>query len=196
VHPVLALSYGKEQIIADVEKVLGWHRLLYQDPAAEAWTVHLLALCHNAKYADVRDLLKRLYLPRKQSRDFMLLRENTREAAALLSTWLKKDRSMSGLYNILHSLPPEGLLYIMARTRVDEIRKFVSHYLTKLRDIRTDISGEDLQAMGGHPGPCFGKVLNHVLAAKLDGAAHSRKEQLELAHSMLRRYNYGRDEQQ
>jgi tRNA nucleotidyltransferase (CCA-adding enzyme) len=84
----------------------------------------------------------------------------------------------------------------MARTRVDEIRKFVSHYLTKLRDIRTDISGEDLQAMGGHPGPCFGKVLNHVLAAKLDGAAHSRKEQLELAHSMLRRYNYGRDEQQ
>jgi tRNA nucleotidyltransferase (CCA-adding enzyme) len=39
-------------------------------------------------------------------------------------------------------------------------------------------------------------VLNHVLAAKLDGAAHSRKEQLELAHSMLRRYNYGRDEQQ
>ncbi|MFV0421578.1 CBS domain-containing protein [Oleidesulfovibrio sp.] len=192
-HPVLALSYGKEQIIEDLEKVLGWHRLLYQDPPAEAWIALLLGLCHNAKYAEVSDLLGRLYLPRKQAKDFLMLRENSREAAALLSTWLRKDRSMSGLYNILHSLPVEGLLYIMARTKIEEIRKFVSHYLTKLRDIEPDITGEDLQVLGGTPSPCFGVVLNEILAAKLDGIVTNRKDQLEMAYELLGKYNFGKD---
>ena len=62
------------------------------------------------------------------------------------------------------------------------------HYLTKLRDVKIEINGDDLVEMGFEQGPIFSEILRHVLMAKLDGLAETRDEQLEAA----RRY-YSRD---
>ncbi len=189
-HPVLELCYGKEEILADAEKVLDWHQLLYQDPPADRWIVILLALCHNSNYTDVQGVLDRLCLSHKQRREFLSIREDSRRAAARLNVWVKKESAMSVLYAMLSKLPVEGLLYIMARTKLESLRKAVSHYLTKLRDVSADITGEDLHAMGAEPGPGFKAVLSAVRAAKIDGKTQTREEQLDMAQKLLLQYKH------
>jgi hypothetical protein len=93
---------------------------------------------------------------------------------------------MSGLHRTLSPIRVEGLLFIMARTRVDELRKSISHYLTHLRGMKVDINGEDLRIMGAPPGPAYGRILSRVLSAKLDGTATTRQLQLDMAQSLIR----------
>ena len=89
---------------------------------------------------------------------------------------------VSELYEVLHPLDVEGLLYLMARHGHEHnIGQDVTLFLTRLKDVRVDITGDDLLKMGEIPGPLYGEVLRYVLAAKLDGKAFTREEQLALA---------------
>ena len=54
-----------------------------------------------------------------------------------------------------------------------------------MKNLKVDISGEDLIALGASPGPVFGEVLKEVLKAKLDGRAVSRTAQLDLARKLI-----------
>ena len=92
---------------------------------------------------------------------------------------------MSSLHALLYRLPLEALLYILANTESEEKRRPLIHYITSARNAHVDISGEDLIALGGRPGPGFGEILNRVLKAKLDGQAVSRTAQLNLARELL-----------
>ena len=49
----------------------------------------------------------------------------------------------------------------------------------------TYITGDDLATLGEIPGPLYGEVLRHVLAAKLDGTAPTHEQQLALASKYL-----------
>ena len=78
----------------------------------------------------------------------------------------------------------EGLLYLMARSRKEPIRKALSLYLTRLKGLSVDISGEDLLALGIPPGPAIGAAMRRILAAKLDGEAPTRQSQLDFARRL------------
>ena len=54
-------------------------------------------------------------------------------------------------------------------------------WLTELRDVHLEISGDDLLAEGIPAGPEMGKRLDRALAAKLDGLAPDRETELEVA---------------
>jgi tRNA nucleotidyltransferase (CCA-adding enzyme) len=51
-------------------------------------------------------------------------------------------------------------------------------WLDELRHVRLEIAGRDLMAAGIPEGPAVGRALAAALAAKLDGAAHGRDEEL------------------
>lgn len=186
IHPLLKLNPSKMDVLTELERVLHWYRLLYLSPAPEPWVLYLLGLCGNGKYLDVAAVTDRLAFSRKVRQDFLTLRENVREVHNLLNLWMQRDGSMSGLNNLLSPIAPEGILYLMARSKTEDARKHISYYLTRLRGETPDITGNDLLAMGIPAGPAYGRVLRRVLAAKLDGLARTRAAQLDLAHEMLR----------
>ncbi|UZP68294.1 CBS domain-containing protein [Desulfovibrio mangrovi] len=185
IHPQLRLTQTKEQVLGELESVASWYRLLYLSDVPEPWMLYLMGLLMNATYVEVKEVAARFNLTKRQEEDFLTLRENIREGITLLNTWGRHDRTMSGLYRTLSPIGIEGLLFIMARTKADELRKSISHYLTHLRGMKIDISGEDLRIMGAPPGPAYGRVLSRVLAAKLDGEVPTRQMQLELAMSLI-----------
>ena len=74
----------------------------------------------------------------------------------------------------------------MCKYTNEDARKLISHYLTKLRDVKIEINGNDLMDMGIEQGPIFSEILKQVLMAKLDGLAETREEQLKVA----RKYYY------
>ncbi|MDL2317093.1 CBS domain-containing protein [Desulfovibrio sp. OttesenSCG-928-A18] len=183
IHPVLKLNPTKDILLTSIDEVLAWYRLLYKEPLPENWQVYLLGLCASAKYPDVAAMLERLGFIERQKSDFLSLRENTRKASSMLASLQSKGPvPMSQLYETLRPVPTEGLLYLMARHGQEHnIGQDISLYLTRLKDVKLEISGEDLASFGEAPGPLFGEALRFVLAAKLDGKAATRKEQLALA---------------
>ena len=60
-------------------------------------------------------------------------------------------------------------------------------YVGEWSHLRAEIGGEDLLAAGIEPGPAIGLGLEAALAARLDGEADSRDEQLEIALAAARR---------
>lgn len=86
---------------------------------------------------------------------------------------------------MLRPLSLEFLLYMMADVSDAALQKNISRYITLWRREKANVSGEDLRAMGLQPGPAFGRVLEAVLAAKLDGLATSQEQQLELARGLV-----------
>ncbi len=51
----------------------------------------------------------------------------------------------SEIYSWLEGIPPEVLLYLMARSSSEVVRKCVSLYFTQLQGVRCSINGDDLK---------------------------------------------------
>jgi len=187
IHPLIKLNPTKERIFENVEKVMDWYELLYTEPRPEPWKVYFLGLCQGSTPDQVRLLLRRLNFSQKQEESFIQLLVDIRRTRDQLYHWFRHDERVSGLYFLLQPLPIEGTLYLMASSKLEEIRKQISLFLSQLKDASIEISGRDLIDFGLQTGPSFGSILNEVLRAKLDGKAKDRQAQLKLAKELVRR---------
>jgi tRNA nucleotidyltransferase (CCA-adding enzyme) len=73
--------------------------------------------------------------------------------------------------------PPELVALAGALGPADQARE----WLARLRHVRLSIDGHDLLESGVPEGPAIGRGLRAALAAKLDGRAHGRDEELDEA---------------
>ncbi|GAU09271.1 CBS domain-containing protein [Desulfoplanes formicivorans] len=187
IHPMLTMDPAKQQILEEIEKVVAWYRLLYLEPSPCPWLVYLLGLCAGFNDAQVQVLVRRLNLTKKQACLLTSLRHSIRKAIEDLFRWEQGKQATSELFFILEPLALEGVLYLMARSRKESMRKHISLFLTQLRTQTIDITGKDLQALGIASGPIYGQILRAVTAAKLDNDSLSREEQLRMAREMAAR---------
>ncbi|MFW6388715.1 MAG: CBS domain-containing protein [Desulfohalobiaceae bacterium] len=185
IHPLLKLDEKNIQLLQKVEKVLDWHELMYMDPAPEQWKLYFLALCQSYNQEQIQSLTRSLDMPKKQQDSIIHILQEVYSTEQRLYQWQKRNQSLSKLYFLLHRLPMEAILYIMACTPQENIRKHVSLYLTQLRGEKIEISGRDLKALGLSPGPAYGRILTRILTAKLDGEAKDRLDQLRLARELV-----------
>ena len=58
-------------------------------------------------------------------------------------------------------------------------------YLSKLRNVTIEISGQDLLELGLSPSPLFKKILNEIRNAKLNGEINIKEEELALAKKLI-----------
>lgn len=186
IYPAFSMSQRVEKLLREIEKVLNWYALLYEPTAPRQWLLVLMGLTERFSDEDARGVANRLAIPPRERREYLHLRSQCVETLDRLNNWKYADGSRSGLYFILETLPLEGILFIMARTRDEELRKHISLHLTKLSHEALEITGEDLIAMGLQPGPNFGRILRDVLAAKLDGQAPTLLAELGYAERLVR----------
>jgi tRNA nucleotidyltransferase (CCA-adding enzyme) len=100
---------------------------------------------------------------------------------------IKKEMKPSEIYETLSPVPLEGVLFIMARTKRDMIKKYVSQYLTNLRLQEIDVTGEDLKSLGLEPGPMYSELLKDVKLSCLDGKLKGRAEQLQFLKDRIKK---------
>ncbi len=185
IHEQLRITPAKENLLANVMEVISWYRLLYLRDTPRNWAVYMLALCPNAKYMEMSSVLERLGFIERERNDFLRMRENTREAEGKLTLWLAQKSGMGRLYSMLSPLPLEGILYLMAKYNEKNIKKEISNFLSRLKNIKLDIDGEDLKKLGEPAGPAMGRILKRLLEAKADGEARDRQEQLAMARKLI-----------
>ena len=185
IHPLLSLDQSRETVLEKTEKIMDWYELLYTDPTPEVWRVYFLGLTTGMNDDHMRILSKRLNFPEKLAQSFLQLRRDVQAAKEELIHWQRQGKRLSRLYFILHPLPIEGILYLMAFSKRETVRKHISLYLSQLKDEDIDISGQDLKDLGLPPGPAYNRILKTVLTAKLDGRARDRHSQLDLSKRLV-----------
>ncbi len=184
IHPRLTLTPHIEARIEEIDKVLHWYRLLFLTPAASVWTLYLLALCSGWNEDEANALVCRLQLSPRVQEDVLSLRRTMHVAYEKILYWFKITGPLSELCALLSTMPLEGVLYLMAKTGHEGIRKHLSHYLTSLRSMTIDIRGDDILDLGVPAGPDVGRILKAVLAARIDGQAPTRSLQIDVARSI------------
>lgn len=187
IHPALKLVPATERVLGETGQVMAWFRLLYLEDRCEHWQVYLLALCDGLKADEFHDACRRLAIPGRLASRLCGQRRLVFTTLNAIKRHLKKasEVSNSQLYAWFSALTLEMLLYLAARASSEQVRRFVSLYLTRLRDVAPLLDGNDLRGLGLEPGPLFARIKERLLQARLDGEAGSRDEEEALAWSMI-----------
>ena len=90
------------------------------------------------------------------------------------------------LHAMLAQAPSEAVVLALAHAQPGSAAdEALRRFLTKLRHVALEIDGSDLAALGLAESPRVGKVLEAVLALKLEGALGSREDELDAARRMI-----------
>ncbi len=176
IHPSLILDNSVIETLEAVQKVVSWHDLLYLNTPCMRWSVYFMVMIRKCPYQVVQEICTRLRLSPTLTK--LMLRDRPKAEERLYILENRFPPTHSGLYALLHIFKPEPLLYIMACTRSERVKKGVSLYYTRLKDIKPAIQGRDLIAMGLKPGPVFQSIIRSVLDEKLDGRVKNREEEM------------------
>jgi tRNA nucleotidyltransferase (CCA-adding enzyme) len=99
-------------------------------------------------------------------------------AAGLVRALNEREHSASQLRALLGREPLVLLALAMALGAPHDP---IVRWVTELRDVRLEITGDDLLAAGVPEGPGLGRALDETLNLKLDGFVSGREEELETA---------------
>ncbi|HBH27261.1 MAG TPA: prohead protease [Desulfofustis sp.] len=169
--PHLKLDRRFRHILRQTQQALTWFKLLYLEDQYEQWAVYLLAVMSRSPDRVLAGFCKRFRLPPKT---MAMLLEEKQKGERIAHVFARHPHlSPSKIYELLKDLRIEGLLYVMAIARKQEIKKAVSLFVTSLRYESPLLSGSDLIRMGFAPGPEFKQMLDSLLAARLDGVTSS-----------------------
>ena len=108
-----------------------------------------------------------------------------RVAPRIAQALREREHSPSELRALLVREPLEALALALAlRAPSEQILRWV----TDLRGVGLEISGDDLLAAGVPEGPAVGRALEETLRRKLDGLVSGREDELETALQLAREH--------
>lgn len=184
IHPSIQFEEQLISALNSVRKVLAWHDLLFLDESYMKWVVYFLVLIQTCNQQRSEEICSRFELTPRYKKIFCS------ERFAAEKSVLKMTRDLpvtnSTLYRELSGFRTELILYMMAITKHNRVKKAISHYFTRLRRVTVSLKGKDLQQMGVEPGPIYREILQATLDARLNGELKTSKDELEFARGYVR----------
>jgi len=176
IHPSINLDKDLVSLLKSLKQVLDWHDLLFLEESYMKWSVYFLALIGRCDKKTSEKICQRFELSPRYRKFFCV----DRFEADQCLFWLERNLSFSNstLYERLSKLSTELILYMMAATRQEDVKRSISQFFTQLRHIKTSVKGKDLMKMGLEPGPVYKEILQAVLDAKLNGLVKTRSDEL------------------
>jgi tRNA nucleotidyltransferase (CCA-adding enzyme) len=186
IHPSLRWSPRLHTLLKAVEEVLDWYTLLYLDRPIDVWLVYCMALLEILPAQAVEDTGQRLIIPKRHAEKMRTAYES---ANAILHRLVQHPAPRpAAVYRLLSGLADETLLFLMARTTSDAVKRQISAYLTTYQHVKPMLTGADLHAMGLTPGPHFKEILASLRAARLNGDVTTAADERALVQQMAQRY--------
>jgi tRNA nucleotidyltransferase (CCA-adding enzyme) len=184
IHSSIKLDDHLINMLNSNKKVLAWHDLLFLDESYMKWVVYFLIMTNQCDRKRTTGICNRFELTPRYVKIFC----RDRFEAAECLFWLERNLPVdnSTLYQKLSGFKTELILYMMAATHQQKVKKAISHFFTRLRRVTISLKGRDLKKMGLTPGPIYRNILQATLDAKLNGQVKTRKDELEFA----RNYDY------
>ena len=181
IHPALALDKAHLALLGETQEVLAWFSLLFLEEKVEKWAVSFLALLDPLPPDDAKKLAKDLGV-RSRVREWVRVSKDEGESVVLrLISMPSVSRKM--IHDVLSPLPTEVILYLMARSKHPDIKRYISLYYTQLKNVRPQVRGQDLLDLGYRPGPRFKEIFDLLLERKLAGELRSKEEEITFLRS-------------
>jgi tRNA nucleotidyltransferase (CCA-adding enzyme) len=110
--------------------------------------------------------------------------EKIRDTSVKLGTGIIGMKK-SEIYKLFEPLSQEAKLFIMARTKSEEIKKALSNYITYIDTFKTILTGEDLKKLGIKEGPLYREILDKLKEAKIDMNLKTKEEETNFIKNHL-----------
>ena len=184
IHPSLKWSPRLEALLKGVEDALDWYKLLYLGRKMDGWVVYCTALMEAVPDKAVREALMRLPVPERQAEK---IRAGRFASHAILRRLAKlPPLAPAETYRTLRGLSDEVLLFLLAKTKSDSVKRQVSAYLTTYQHVKPTLCGDDLKTLGLKPGPIYKKILDRLLDARLNGEVKTKADERKLAKKLAK----------
>lgn len=185
--PKTTLTKTRRKLLEKIKQYITWYNMLYQQDPIHPWILYLWGLNHGLSFGDAKSNMQLLHIS-QQNLDYILARRTQMQFICLnAERWCREQNEqpkISVLYELLHKVEIDALIYIMATNKEEKLSPFLSNYVTQGRKVNADIRGRDLLELGIQPGPLFTIILKRVLWAKLDGEVSDKASQLALAQEL------------
>ncbi|MDD3776397.1 MAG: CBS domain-containing protein [Actinomycetota bacterium] len=166
----------------DIKEVLNWSEKLkpYIGPAIKRWRLLFIMLLKHESLPVVRQWCLDMKVKKKDIQVITDTLTDWKQAIDLLAEPVSQN---SLLYRIAKKYSSELLVICCSWGKV--YQNNVIKYLSQLQNIKLEIDGTALTGLGHTPSPVFRLVLDKLLALKLDGFIHNRKEELSYAKKLF-----------
>lgn len=186
IDPKVQITEKTKNLLDDTKEVLTWFDLLYTGIPYQKWIAYMLVLTRDCTAEEIEAICDKFKIVPKDRNVFA----TTRRRATTVMRWLegKLPQPNSVIYRNLCNLPAEQILSMMAMTNKDSLKKAISLYFTSLSQVRTTITGKDIQKTGLKQGPVYGQILDAVLDAKLDDLIITHEDELRFMRDYITEY--------
>jgi len=175
-HP--KITFDKEQIalLEDTSEILVWFSLLFLEEKVERWAVLFLSLLNPLSPEEAKKFADESGLGRKLRG---MIRFAKNEAPGIIHRLLSaRVLSRKFIYDCLNPLPNEVILYLMAKAKHNDIKRYISLYFTQLKYVRPLLTGKDLKELGYPPGPLYKQVMDEILERKFVGELLTKADEM------------------
>jgi tRNA nucleotidyltransferase (CCA-adding enzyme) len=143
------------------------------------WRLGLEALARKLPPDELYEWLERLSVRRRDA-------EAIAQAVTVgpkLAERLAHGRQPAAVAEVADRLPEDALLFALALEDSDALRS----WFKRLRDVRLEVTGRDLAALGLGESPRVGEVLAELRRRKLNGELDGRESELDAARELIAR---------
>ena len=146
------------------------------DPA-----IYLALLLYSVETGEAMQFLNRYRFP-KESIAVVKSTLALRDSEARISVEGLRDSQVHALFK---GFDRDSVCAFGIATEIDVARARAADYLSRLANVRPELTGKDLNDLGMPRGPDIGRVLNRLLEARLDGLAASKEDETTLVKNWL-----------
>ena len=181
IDPQLRFNQHTANLFIAAERASSWFDLLYTGENYRRWILYLLCLFENLSEKGIIRVSEWLGM---LSADRAMIHEQLPKAKQLLKL-ITQQRNKgispknSEIYFWFDGLAVEIILYLMACSDHENLRKWISLYMTDLRKEKVLLNGDDLISLGFAPGRYFQNIFEHLLKARLNQEISTREEEME-----------------
>jgi tRNA nucleotidyltransferase (CCA-adding enzyme) len=176
IHPAILISPELEELFHSVSNVLDWYP---DQDKIDKVLLNFLILLYQLDTLEVEEVCNRLVLTNVYAES---LKSSKTELLTAIQH-IKSTDKPSLIYKNLKKFNLEVLLFSIVKFK--ETYESISLYLTKLRNIKSLISGSDLKKLGYPEGPLYTQILDKTFTAQLDGLIANKHDAIDFIKSQF-----------
>jgi len=186
ISPEIKLTSNLSKLLEEIKAVISWYKLLYIEEPFEPWKVYWHGLTSALDLRALQALADRLQMTDTESKRLISQRL---EMKNMLDKLYKLDSGKNyQIYTLLSQYDAETLLYIMAKTSSEKVKRLISNYFTRMKGVKVRLTGKDLKRLGFKPGIIYKEIFSSLLEARLENAVSTKKDEEEFVKKRFAKY--------
>lgn len=183
ISPKIRFTENLRFLLEETRETITWFNRLYLEEPYEPWKVYWYGLIAFLDIQSLHRLAVRMQMGNQERQE--LIPESSVMDDVLEKLHRVDSYDNYDLYTLLDHYDTEILLFLMAKTRSEKVKRKISHFFTKLRGTRIILKGKDLKNMGFKTGPLYKEIFESLLKARLNNVINTKEEEVEFVKEMF-----------